>query len=315
MRVVPVWAAWLTAIALAAVFVFAGSGFDFDYVIPRRLVRLASIVIGGVCVALSSIIFQTLIGNRILTPAIMGYEGIYLFWQAMLLLVMGTQGLVMLGVSGNFAISIMLVLAYSWLLHRWVLRNSKGDVYQLLLLGLVLTMVIGTFTQFVQLRISPGEFTLLQGLSYASFNRAQPETLLYSALALAAVLLAGRKHLAELDIVALGRDQAISLGVNHAGYVKLYLALIGVLVAISTSLIGPTAFLGIFVANIAYALAGSNQHRITLPLGCAIAIIIFLVAQLLVEHIFNYRTTVSILVNLVCGAYFLLLAVRVRGSL
>ena len=45
--------------ALTLVFVFAGSGMDFDYVIPKRLLRLATIVIGGICVALSSVMFQT----------------------------------------------------------------------------------------------------------------------------------------------------------------------------------------------------------------------------------------------------------------
>ncbi|MFI7852845.1 iron ABC transporter permease, partial [Acinetobacter baumannii] len=39
----------------------------------------------------------------------------------------------------------------------------------------------------------------------------------------------------------------------------------------------------------------------------------FISAQILVEHVFNYKTTVSILVNLVCGIYFLALTVRTRG--
>ena len=299
---------------LTLVFVFAGSGMDFDYVIPKRLLRLATIVIGGICVALSSVVFQTLVGNRILTPAIMGYEAVYLLWQALLLLWMGAQGLVLLGITGNFAVSIVLMLGYSWALHRWLLRSGRSDVYVVLLLGLVLTMVIGTFTQFVQLRISPGEFSVFQGMSYASFNRARPDTLLYAALAVAVVCVMGRKAFPVLDVLALGRDQAISLGVNHPRYVRRYLALIAILVAISTSLIGPTAFMGIFVANIAYALAPSARHRVTLPLACAIAVAIFLVAQLLVEHVFNYKTTVTILVNLVCGAYFLALTVRARGT-
>ena len=76
----------LAVAALAAVFVLAGSGLDFGYVIPKRLVRLAAIVVGGVCVALSAIVFQTLVNNRILTPAIMGYEAVYLLWQSLLLL-------------------------------------------------------------------------------------------------------------------------------------------------------------------------------------------------------------------------------------
>ena len=71
--------------------------------------------------------------------------------------------------------------------------------------------------------------------------------------------------------------------------------------------------MGIFVANISYALAGTARHRVTLPLGTAIAIAIFLAAQLLVEQLFDNRTTVGILVNLLCGTYFLALMLRGRS--
>ena len=304
---------WLGVLALALGFVLLGSGLDFDYLIPKRLVRLAAIVIAGICIALSSIMFQTLTGNRILTPAVMGYEAVYLLLQSLLLLLMGTQGLGWLGGQGNFLVSLLLMLAYSWALHRGLFRNGRNNVYLLLLLGLVLSTVIGSFTQFVQLRISPGEFAVLQGQSYASFNKAQPAQLLDAALLLGAVGLVLLKTLPVLDVLALGREPAISLGVNHGRTLRLYLALIAVLVAVSTSLVGPTAFMGIFVANIAYALAKTARHRVTLPLGCAIAIAIFILAQLLVEHLFNYKTTVSILVNLVCGVNFLVLVVSRKG--
>ena len=304
----------LLVFALALTFLFLGANFDFDYVIPKRLARLAAIVIGGVCVAVSSIVFQTIAGNRILTPAVMGYEAVYLLLQSLLVLVMGMHSVVLLGPNGNFAVSIALMLAYSWAIHYWLFRDGKNNVYFLLLLGFVLTMVIGTFTQFIQLRISPGEFAILQGFSQASFNKAQPAQLLTSALLVGAACVAVLKTLPALDVLALGREQAISLGIDYRRMVQLQLALIAVLVAVSTSLLGPTAFMGIFVANTSYALARTARHRVTLPLGCAIAIAIFLAAQLLVEHVFNYRTTVGILVNLVCGAYFLALMVRTRGT-
>jgi len=308
------YAAWLLVCVLALVFLFLGSGMDFDYLIPKRLARLAAMFIGGVCVACSSIVFQTITGNRIMTPAIMGYEAVYLLWQALLVLAMGTYSLVALSSSGNFALSVLLLLGYSWMIHRWLFRDSSNNVYVLLLVGLVLTMVISTFTQFVQLRVSPGEFSVLLGFSQASFNRAQPEQLLYSAAAVIGVLLIGRQALPALDVLSLGRDQATSLGVDYAREVRLYLALIATLVAVSTSLLGPTAFMGIFVANATYALARTFRHRITLPMGSAIAIAIFISAQLLVEHLFNYKTTVGILVNLLCGGYFLVLMVRTRGA-
>ncbi|WP_203652649.1 iron chelate uptake ABC transporter family permease subunit [Pseudomonas sp. RtIB026] len=307
-------AAWLLLPALTLAFLLLGSGMDFSYVIPKRLVRLGAIVVAGVCIALSSVIFQTLAGNRVLTPAIMGYEGIYLLFQALLVLWLGTASVALLGAQGNALLSIALMLGYSWLLQRWLLREGRGDVYRLLLLGLVLTMVLGTFTQFIQLKTSPGEFSILQSLGYTSFNRAQPAQVLYSGLLVAAVALLVARGTRVLDVLALGRDQAIALGLDHGRCLRLQMALIAVLVAVSTSLVGPTAFMGVFVANIAYALARSARHQVTLPLACAVAIGMFLLAQMLVEHLFNYRTSVSILVNLVCGAYFLALMVRTRGT-
>lgn len=309
-----IWTTAIFIILLATVFLFIGSGLDFDYLIPKRLLRLATIVLGSVCLTFSAILFQTLIGNRILAPSIMGYEAVYLFWQVLLLYILGSHGLAMLGSSGNFMISIVLMLMYSWGLHYWLLPRCKNDVYMLLLFGLVLTMVIGTATQYIQLSISPGEFSIFQGLSYTSFNRSTPQTLFLGTLAVVGVLWVIHKTLPVLDILSLGRDQSMSLGVHHGNYVKLYLALIAILVAVSTSLIGPTAFMGVFIANIAYTLAGTNKHKIILPIGCAVSIILFLIAQLCVEHLFNYKTSVSILINLVCGIYFLTLIVRTRGT-
>ncbi len=305
---------WGGVIALAIAFLLLRSGFDVDYIIPRRIGRLVAMVIGGVCIAWSSITFQTLTGNRILTPAIMGYESIYLLLQALLILVLGTQSLVLLGANGNFVLSFLLMLGYSLAIHRWLFRDGRSNVHFLLLLGLVLTMVIGTFTQFVQLRISPGEFSVLQSFSQASFNKTEPGQLLASGLVVAMVCAVAIRSLPTLDVLALGREQAISLGVDYARTVRLHLALIAALVAVSTSLLGPTAFMGIFVANTAYALARSHRHRDSLPLASAIAIGLFILAQLLVEHVFNYRTTVGILVNLVCGLWFLSLMLRTRGA-
>lgn len=305
---------WILLLVLALSFVFYRSGLDWDYIIPKRLNRLAAMVIGGICIAWSSIIFQTITGNRILTPAIMGYEAVYLLFQSLLILLLGTQSLVMLGANGNVVLSIVLMLAYSLAIHHWLFRQGKNNVYFLLLMGLVLTMIISTFIQFVQLKISPGEFSILLGFSQASFNRAEPLQLLVSAILVGGICLSSLRSLPTLDVLSLGREQAISLGVDYRRTVRIQLALIAALVAISTSLLGPTAFMGIFVANTSYALARSFRHRITLPLGCAIAIVMFLLAQIAVEHIFNYRTTVGILVNLACGAYFLGLMVRTRGT-
>ncbi|MFK3908673.1 iron chelate uptake ABC transporter family permease subunit [Pseudomonas monteilii] len=305
---------WLLVAALAVAFVLLGSGLDMAYVIPRRLTRLAAIGVAGVCIGCSSVIFQTLTGNRILTPAIMGYEAVYLLFQALLILLIGTHSLILLGRHGNVWLSILLMLGYSWLLHRWLLRDGRQNVYLLLLVGLVLSLVLSTLTQFIQLKVSPGEFSILQGFNYASFNKAQPLQVAYSAVLAALACLVVRRTLPVLDVLALGRDQAIVLGVDHLRAVSVQMAVIAVLVAASTSLIGPTAFMGVFVANLTYTLARTFRHRVTLPLASGVAMALFIVAQYLVEQAFNYNMSVNILINLVCGAYFLALMTRTRGT-
>lgn len=312
-RTLPHQAIWLLVVLLAATYVFLRADMDFDYVIPGRLARVVAIVIGGMSVAFSAIIFQSITGNRILTPAIIGYEAIYLLLQSLLILILGTQSLAIVGDTGNFILSILCMLVYGGIVQHWLFRDGRANIHVLLLVSLVLTMAIGTVTQFIQAMASPGEYAILQGFSFASFHRARPEQLLHAGLIVGAACIVAIRTMPTLDVIALGRDQAISLGVDWQRHVRLQLALIAVLVAISTSLLGPTAFMGIFVANISYALAGSARHRVTLVLGTAVAIAIFLVAQLLVEHLFDNRTTVGILINLLCGTYFLALMLRGRG--
>lgn len=302
---------WLVAV-LAMTFLLAGSGLDFDYIIPKRFIRLAAMTIGAICIAVSAILFQTITENRILTPAIMGYEAVYLLFQSVLILLMGANSQLVIGKTSNFLLSAMLMLLYSWGIHRCLMGSRTHNQYFLLLVGLVLTLVISSFTQLIQFSISPGEFALLQGYSQASFNRAQPAQLMMSAILVGIVCWVVWNALPALDLLVLGRDQAMSLGLNYVAFIRLHFALIALLVAISTSLLGPTAFMGIFVANTAYALARTPRHRLTLPLGCAVAFIAFLLAQILVEHVFNYKTTVGILVNLMCGVYFLTLLIHPR---
>ncbi|WP_050918972.1 iron chelate uptake ABC transporter family permease subunit [Vibrio campbellii] len=300
---------------LSMTFVFVNSGLDFDYIIPKRLIKLGAIFVGGSCVAISAVIFQALVGNRILTPSIMGYESVYLVWQALLLLIAGTAGSAALGVIGNFAISTLLILLYSFAIQFWVLKKFQRDMHQVLLIGFVLTMVLTTLAQFVQLRISPGEFSILQGLSYTSFERAKPSTLLFACTVLSVFAFFVKRWSRELDVIGLGRDQAMSLGLSDKHYIPKYFAVIAILVAISTSLIGPTAFMGIFIANIAYSTSRSSSYGQVLWAACAIAIIMFLTGQLMVEHLFNYKTTVSILVNVLCGGYFLAITIRARSQI
>lgn len=306
---------YLSFTLLIGFFLFWQSDFNFQYIISNRLIRLGAIIIGGVCVAFSAICFQTICGNRIITPAIMGYEAIYLCFQATLILIFGTASQIVIGAYSNFFLSIVVMLIYSFALQQLLFKNGQKNVYFLLLSGLIITLVISSITQLIHYSISPGEFAIFQGFSLTSFNRVELLQLIVAFVITATVVLCLQEQHRRFDILLLGQDQAQSLGINTHHFIKLNLALIAILVAVSTSLLGPTAFMGIFVANLAYSLVKVTRHWCILKVASIIAITAFLIAQVLVEHVFNYRLTAGILVNLFCAAYFLVLIIRPRNHL
>ena len=53
------------------------------------------------------------------------------------------------------------------------------------------------------------------------------------------------RYTRELDVVSLGRDSAINLGVKYTSFVKRMFIVIAILVSISTALVGPITFLGL----------------------------------------------------------------------
>ena len=73
------------------------------------------------------------------------------------------------------------MLAYSFLLQHWLLKSDRKEIFSLLLAGLVVTMVLSSFTQLIQFSISPGEFAIFQSYSQATFNRVDVSQLIIAA--------------------------------------------------------------------------------------------------------------------------------------
>lgn len=57
-----------------------------------------------------------------------------------------------------------------------------------------------------------------------------------------------------LDVLLLGRAQAINLGVNYTQMTRMLLILVALMVAIATALVGPITFLGLLTINLAHEL-------------------------------------------------------------
>jgi iron complex transport system permease protein len=256
------------------------------------------------------VLFQTVSHNRILTPSIMGFDALYVLIQTGLIFTLGSAGLAALDPRLLFGIEVAAMVAFSSLLYRWLFSGSSRSLHLLLLVGIVFGVLFRSLSGFMQRIIDPNEFVVLQDRLFANFNSVDGNLLAVSAAAIVAVTLIGWRFMHAYDVLALGRETAISLGIDHNRVTTIVLMLVAVLVSVSTALVGPVTFFGLLVANLAYQIAGTHKHRYILPVASLLAIICIVGGQLVLERIFAFDTALSIVIEFVGGIVFLALLIR-----
>ncbi|EAM0888452.1 iron ABC transporter permease [Campylobacter coli] len=300
--------AFLTLI-MALVFVFAGLK-DFDeYALKNRFLQIAAIVIVAICIAISTVIFQTLCNNKILTPAIIGLDSLYMLLQSALVFSLGSANLSVYRNDINFLITLACMVVFSLGLYK-ILFSSDKSIYLIMLLGLIFGTLFSTLSSFFEILIDPDEFMIIQGRMFASFDNVAFDVL---ALAYIVTLLSFIwifRYMKFLDPLSLGKDLSINLGINYQKISKHLMIIIAILTSISTALVGPVTFLGLLVVNITYELFKTAKHSILLLACILISILALLGGVFFVSRIFDYNTTISVIINFLGGIYFIYLVLK-----
>lgn len=300
--------AFLTLI-MALVFIFAGLK-DFDeYALKNRFLQIAAIVIVAICIAVSTVIFQTLCNNKILTPAIIGLDSLYMLLQSALIFSLGSANLSVYKNDINFLITLACMVVFSLGLYK-ILFSSDKSIYLIMLLGLIFGTLFSTLSSFFEILIDPDEFMVIQGRMFASFDNVAFDvlTLAYIVTLLSFVWIF--RYMNFLDPLSLGKDLSINLGINYQKISKHLMIIIAILTSISTALVGPITFLGLLVVNITYELFKSSKHSILLLACVLISILALLGGVFFVSRVFDYNTTISVIINFLGGIYFIYLVLK-----
>ncbi len=62
---------------------------NWDFVLPFRFYKLMALILVGVAIGVSTLLFQTLTHNPILTPALLGFDALYVLIQSVLVFALG----------------------------------------------------------------------------------------------------------------------------------------------------------------------------------------------------------------------------------
>ncbi|MBM7327856.1 iron chelate uptake ABC transporter family permease subunit, partial [Agrobacterium sp. S2] len=240
----------LAALALVSMtaFMTLGARGSWSFVLPFRGIKLLSLLLVAYAIAVSTVLFQTVTNNRILTPSVMGFDSLYVLMQTGLIFVFGSATVVMIDPQVKFLVETGLLVAFSALLYRWLFVGAERSLHLLVLVGIVFGVFFRSLSGFMQRVLDPNEYTVLQDVLFASFNSIDPTLLTVSAIIIGVVTIIGLRLMHTLDVLSLGRATAISLGVEYKYTVTIILVLVSVLVAVSTALVGPVMFFGLLVA-------------------------------------------------------------------
>src|SRR5690606_3829286 len=96
----------LLALAAVVVFMTIDARGSWGFILPFRGRKVLGMVLVGTAIAASTVMFQTITNNRILTPSIMGFDALYMLIQTVLVYFLGSASLIQIGVNARFAFEV-----------------------------------------------------------------------------------------------------------------------------------------------------------------------------------------------------------------
>jgi iron complex transport system permease protein len=283
---------------------------NIDFYLPKRIMKVLVVLIVSYGIGYSSISFQTITNNRILTPSVMGLDSLYLLIQTIIVFFFGSRKLALMTGYPNFILSVAIMMGAAFLLFLLLFKGEGKNIYFLVLTGMIMGGLFGGLATFMQVLLDPNEFTVLEGRMFASFNNVNSELIGISLGIVFLIIVLTRRDMAYLDVLSLGVDNAISLGINYKSFVLKNLIIVAILTSVSTALVGPITFLGILVVNLIRQIINTYSHR-ELTLGVTLLGILFLTLGLFItERLLQFQTTVSVIINLIGGIYFIYLILK-----
>lgn len=282
------------------------------FILKLRLIKLVGLITVGAAVATGTVLFQTVAANRVLTPSIMGFDALYMLLQTSLVAALGTAGFAAIPAGGKFLFEVGMLCALAMVLFGTLLGNGARDIPRTILTGVILGILFRSANSFLSQILDPDTFASVQAAQFASFN-AIDATILPWATAICLFAIAAAIRLGpQLDVLALGRGTAVPLGLRYSAITVGTLALVGILVSVSTALVGPVTFFGLIVAGLAHGMADTVRHRALLPLAALISANILVIGQFVFERIAGLSGTLSVVIEFLGGLFFLYLLLKGR---
>ena len=309
----------LSVLALAAATAYMLTDVNFAneklflYAMKIRTPKLIVMILTAFAIGGASIVFQSVINNRIVTPCLLGMNSLYTLIHTAVVFFAGSSSILAANANLSFAADLIIMGVTATLIYSYFFKKTKHNVLYVLLIGTVLTSLFSSIQTTLTRVMDPNEYDNLLNTLVASFSNINTEIIIFSVIVLGVVIAFLGKDLSVLNVRTFGKNQAINLGVNYDRSVRRLLLGVTLFIAVATAMVGPISFLGLILANLSRQLLKTYKHSF-LMLGSALFGIIVLVGgQLIVEQVFTYSVPISVFITVGGGIYFLYLLLTRRS--
>ena len=303
-------------ILAAALYMTVGVKFEnqklFEYSMKIRTPKLIAMMITAYAIGSAAIVFQSIINNTIVTPCLLGMDALYTMIHTILVFILGSGSALVVNANCSFLIDLVIMGVTATIIYSYLFKKTKHNVLYVLLIGTVLTSLFSSIQSTMTRIMDPNEYDTLLTTLVASFSNVNSEIMILSITVLLIVAIALRKELYILDVLTLGKEQEINLGVDYDASIRKLLLGVTLYIAVATAMVGPLAFLGLIIANLSRQLLRTYRHTQLISGSVLFGMIILIGGQLIVEKIFVYAIPVSVFITLFGGMYFLYLLLRRR---
>ena len=303
----------LIAIIIAAAFLFIGVKFHnhklLRYAMKLRIPKVIAMIITAFAIGAATIIFQSVINNTIVTPCLLGMNALYTLIHTSVVFVLGSGSILFTNDNLSFLVDLVLMGIIATVVYSWLFKMTGHNVLYVLLVGTVLTSFFSSIQSTLTRVMDPNEYDTLLTSLVASFSNINSE-IIFSVIILALIGVIFRKELALLDVITLGKEQAINLGVDYDRCIRRLLLAVTLCIAVATAMVGPISFLGLIIANISRQLLKTYRHTQLIAGAALMGVIALIGGQFIVERVFVYSIPISVFITVAGGIYFLYLILK-----
>ena len=303
-------------VAAALLYLFVDVNFAneklFAYSMKIRTPKLIAMLITAFAIGGASIVFQSIINNTIVTPCLLGMNSLYTLVHTAVVFFAGSGSILAVNANVSFAMDLLLMGVTATVIYSYMFKKTKHNVLYVLLIGTVLSSFFSSIQTTLTRVMDPNEYDSLLATLVASFSNINSEIIVFSIVVLGAVIFFLRKDLALLNVITLGREQAINLGVDYDRTIRRLLLGVTICIAVATAMVGPISFLGLIIANLSRQLLKTFRHSQLIVGSALFGMIVLVGGQLIVEHVFAYAIPVSVFITVGGGIYFLYLLLANR---